>query len=96
MLEELKKELQLTYEDADVDQRLQRYLKEGTAELEKIAGISLNEESDEVKPLLFAYCRYAFYHALEQFKTNYYQDLISFQWRVAIQKYDSQPEEGDV
>ena len=29
MLEELKKELQLTYEDADVDQRLQRYLKEG-------------------------------------------------------------------
>ena len=40
----------------------------------------MNEDSDEVKPLLFAYCRYAFYHALEQFKTNYYQDLISFQW----------------
>lgn len=96
MLAELKKELQITYDDPDVDQRLQRYLREGRVELEKIAGFPLNAAAEEVKPLLFAYCRYAFYHSLEQFKTNYYQDLISLQWRVAIQEYDSQTRESDI
>lgn len=94
MLDELKKELQITYEDPDVDQRLQRYLREGQAYLKGKVGLDIDCTTDENKPLLFAYCRYAFYHALEHFQKNYHHDIVSLRKREAIKHYASKSRES--
>lgn len=91
LLEELKSELQITWFDAEIEDRLDRYLKEGKAYLKNIVGFDLDCTSDYVKPLLFAYCRYAYFHSLETFKVNYHQDLATLRWKVAIDNYESKP-----
>lgn len=91
MLEELKNELQITWFDADLEDRLERYLREGQAYLKGIAGFDMDCTSDYVKPLLFAYCRYAYFHTLETFKANYHHDLVTLRWKVAIDRYESEP-----
>lgn len=91
MLEELKNELQITWFDADLEDRLERYLREGQAYLKGIAGFDVDCTSDYVKPLLFAYCRYAYFHTLETFKANYHHDLVTLRWKVAIEHYESKP-----
>lgn len=90
MLEELKCELQITWFDADTEERLDRYLCEGQAYLKNIVGSDIDCKSDYVKPLLFAYCRYAYFHSLETFKVNYHQDLVTLRWKVAIANYESE------
>lgn len=90
MLEELKNELQITWFDADTEERLDRYLREGQAYLKSIVGAEIDCKSDYVKPLLFAYCRYAYFHSLENFKVNYHQDLVTLRWKVAISNYESE------
>ena len=91
MLEELKSELQITWVDEELENKLNRYLREGQAFLETTVGFDVDCTSDYVKPLLFAYCRYAYYHTLETFKTNYHQDLVTLRWKVAIENYESEP-----
>lgn len=91
MLEELKNELQITWFDSDLEDRLERYLREGQAYLKGIAGFDVDCTSDYVKPLLFAYCRYAYFHTLETFKANYHHDLVTLRWKVAIERYESKP-----
>lgn len=91
MLEELKNELQITWVDEDTEKRLECYLREGQAYLKYIVGFDVDFTKDYVKPLLFAYCRYAYYHSLETFKINYHHDLVTLRWKVAIENYEPQP-----
>ena len=91
MLEELKGELQITWSDADIEGRLERYLREGQAYLKYIVGFDVDCTKDYVKPLLFAYCRYAYFHSLETFKTNYHHDLVTLRWKVAVEHNESEP-----
>lgn len=91
MIEELKSELQITWFDADIEDRLDRYLREGQAYLKYIVGFDVDFTKDYVKPLLFAYCRYAYYHSLETFKINYHHDLATLRWKVAVENDESEP-----
>ena len=54
MLEELKSELQITWVDEELENKLNRYLREGQAFLETTVGFDVDCTSDYVKPLLFA------------------------------------------
>ena len=79
MLEELKKELQLTYEDADVDQRLQRYLKEGKHRLDTLNPGRNLETDDTFRSLLKNYVYYAYNHKTYEWEQNYAAIILSWQ-----------------
>lgn len=71
-LEELKNELDITYNDPLTDRKLTGIMRRAESKIRKYVGIDdsteLNAEEDE---LFINYCRYAFNNALEMFETNY-------------------------
>lgn len=73
-LRDVKNEVGLNLEDLDLDtnSRLVRYIKQGAAYLEQIAGGELDFEKDHTAyGLLVDYCRYANSQLTELFETNF-------------------------
>lgn len=88
MLEELKKELKITWNDED--SKLERILKSGKLYLENdIVGTKLDFENNESnKTLLFNYCRYCYYNTLEYFEENFRSQLVTLQLKSAVNMFE--------
>lgn len=75
-LEDLKNELDITYNDPQTDRKLTGIMRRAESKIRKYTGIDeeteLNPEEDE---LFINYCRYAFNNALEMFETNYQREI---------------------
>lgn len=98
LLSDVKNELGFSVldEDAEQDARLTRYLQQGDAMLERIAGCALDYMQDaEARGLLVDYCRYANAQAAAHFPENYAEDLASLHARYAVSAYRTQQEGGD-
>lgn len=64
--------------DSDTDSRLTRYIKQGVAKIEHIAGSSINFSTDMIaRGLLVDYCRYANSQCSELFEKNFQEALAS-------------------
>lgn len=78
LLEEIKINLGITWDDPNTDYRVKGYIERGKSRLDKISGVALNfEEEGLAKSLLFDYCRYANSNALEMFEKNFLGELNS-------------------
>lgn len=98
LLLDVKNELgyQLFESNAELDDRLERYLRQGDAMLERIAGAALDYAKDaEARGLLVDFCRYANAQASSQFAENYAQDLASLHARYTVNQYSAAREGGD-
>lgn len=78
LLSDVKNYLDITWEDAEGDEKLTGILARGIAYLDGIAGKKLDYEAESVpRALLFDYTRYARSNALELFAHNFKQELIT-------------------
>ena len=85
MLEEVKNELRITWDDEDI--RLQGLIERAKAYLNDLAGIELDFEEEGVpKDLLLARCRYVYNNAAEYFEDNFQSDIVRLQYQVGIQE----------
>lgn len=85
LLEAVKNELSITWDDGATDQRLTGYIKRGIARLEEIAGAALDfEQEAEPRRLLLDYCRYANSQALEMFEKNFQADLLYLNLKMQV------------
>lgn len=80
ILQEVRNEVGLPFDlnDVETNERLERYIKQGAARLERIAGSSIDFDTDLIaRGLLIDYCRYANAQMSEFFEANYAEDLAS-------------------
>lgn len=77
MLEELKRRLDITWNDPLTDAKLNDILTDCKLQLNKYAGCVIDYDTyPDVKGLLLEMCRYAWCNALSDFKINYKSELI--------------------
>ncbi len=95
LLEGAKNYLDITWEDINGDIKLLEILMRGMHDINNIGGASFDYEKEE-KPraLLYDYARYARSNALDEFRTNYLDDLLGLQRDCFLGKYTVLEESG--
>lgn len=72
LLAGLKIYLNISWDDALIDRKLEDLLAVGEAYLTRLIGVPLDFEADaEARGLLYDYVRYAYNHAADEFETAY-------------------------
>jgi hypothetical protein len=85
MLNEVKRYLAVTWNDADTDANIQDSIDEGSQYLSTLVGTDIDFDSDlEAKALLKDYCRYVRNYSLEYFETNFRSNILRLQFKYAI------------
>lgn len=99
LLELAKRKLNITWDDADTDARLEEIIADGEVELTDKIGIATEngEQFDFSKPgqerkLLLAYCLYGWNNALDDFDANYASDILQARERWEVAAYGAQAE----
>lgn len=88
LLEQLKRYLNISYEDQDTDGALEDILENGKVIINDYAGTELDyEQPGQARQLLFDYCRYARSHASEMFEVNYRRELIELREMTEVQHH---------
>lgn len=87
MIEELK----IYLREEDNEDILNDILKDGEKYLNRLAGITLDYESNILaKTLLLDYCRYKYNNASEYFQENFKDDILRLQLESAVKDFDEQ------
>lgn len=77
MLEDLKNYLNITWEDDDIDKKLNNLIEESERSLNRIFGVDIDYSDNlEARELLFNRIRYAYNNALEYFETNFSKEIL--------------------
>lgn len=78
LLNDIKSELCITWDDSNTDKKLISIIKQGKAYLTDIAGVDEIDFTEEgiARSLLFDYCRYRNSHAIEMFEENFRGQLL--------------------
>lgn len=93
MLEAVRNYLDITYDDAETDRKLEGIIERGEAYLDNMAGGAQDYTVESLpRALLFDYCRYARNNALELFEENFRAELIAL--RIGVQTNDYAKEQG--
>lgn len=95
LLSEVKKYLNITWDDATTDSLITGYIRRGIARLNRIAGAELDYTSENLpRQLLFDYVRYANSQALEVFEQNFESQLLDLHLKERVKEYESQNADG--
>lgn len=88
LLDELKNYLRITWDDEDTE--LTKLYERGQKTLNRIIGVELNYELDDIpKGLLFDWCRYQRNNSAEFFLNNFAEDILFLQLDEAVKESDS-------
>ncbi len=97
LLELAKRKLNITWDDADTDARLEEIIADGQVELTDKIGIRTKDgcEFDFTLPgqerkLLLAYCLYGWNNALDDFDENYASDILQARERWEVTAYGAE------
>ncbi len=98
LLELAKRKLNITWDDADTDARLEEIIEDGQVELIDKIGIKEGEDGqvfDFAQPgqerrLLLAYCLYGWNNALDEFDANYAGDILQARERWEVATYGAE------
>lgn len=89
LLESVKNYLDITWVDANTDDKLLGIIERGMRYLDRLSGSELDYSiEDTPKALLLDYCRYARSNALEEFQNNYLHELLSLQISEEVARYE--------
>lgn len=92
LLQDARNYLDITWEDAEGDQKLSGILARGQKYIDRIAGGPLDYEAeDKPRELLFDYARYVRSNALEEFQKNYLHELLSLQIVQEVERHEEHP-----
>ena len=87
LLDALKNYLDITWDDAALDEKLSGILVRGKAYLNNAAGEELDYDAeDKPRELLFDYVRYARSGALNEFMPNYLHELTTLQISKEVER----------
>lgn len=82
MLEELKYHLKITWDEEDSE--LTDLLTRGKKALKRIFGLEVDyQENEDIKELLFNWCRYSRNHAIEYFQQNFREEINTIAFTLA-------------
>lgn len=85
MQAELKRYLSITWEDEEIDAKLEMLLKQSKEAICNLTGTKINfEENSAAKELLFNRVRYAYNNALEYFESNFHSEILRLQLSEAV------------
>lgn len=92
--EEIKRHLDITWDDEDTNLTIRDYIIDGQNHLKTMSGDSaIDFNTDiEAKRLLKEYCRYARNYSIEAFNHNFQDDLLRFQIAHAVDDYGKTPD----
>lgn len=83
MLDELKYHLKITWNEEDDE--LQKLLARGEKALKRIFGLEIDyTEEEDVKELLFNWCRYSRNNAMEYFQENFRDEINTIALTLAV------------
>lgn len=90
LLEAVRSYLDITWADADGDQKLTGVIQRGMKYLNAVAGEELDYSAeDKPRELLMDYVRYVRSNALDEFQNNYLHELLSLQIAKEVARYDT-------
>lgn len=93
LLDAVRNYLDITYEDATLDEKLVRLLKAGQAYINQTAGIGRDYSVEgQAQSMLFDYVRYARSGASEMFWTNYRHELLALRIESGVTAYEATSE----
>lgn len=81
MLQEVKDYLKITWDDEDAT--LTSIIQRGQAYLNDLTGTELDFSDGQAKSLLLDYCRYMYNNASEYFESNFQNEILRLQLKVA-------------
>lgn len=88
LLEAVRNYLDITWSDADGDEKLIGIIHRGVAYLDSVAGETLDYTvEDKPRELLMDYCRYVRSNALDEFQANYLSELLTLQNQKEVARY---------
>jgi hypothetical protein len=88
LLGELKDKLQVTWDDEATIRNLKRMLSSGINYFNELCDTEFNfEEYSSERELLMERCRYIWNNALEDFETNFLQELSRLILKAAVDSY---------
>lgn len=83
MLQEVKDELKITWDDEDI--ALGRMITRATENLNDLMGVELDYETNsQAKTLFLNYCRYDYNQALEYFEDNFQKEILRLQLKEGV------------
>lgn len=94
MLEELKYHLKITWDEEDAE--LEKLLKRGKKALRRIFGVDIDYEdveNEDIKELLFNWCRYSRNNAIEFFQSNFLNEINTIAFSLAVEERKGDPNE---
>ena len=88
LLEAVRNYLDITWSDADGDEKLIGIIHRGMKRIDRIAGEALDYSvEDTPRELLFDYCRYVRSNAADEFEENYLSELLDLQQHKEVARY---------
>lgn len=96
LLQELKDNLQITWNDENTDNTLSRYIKSSTTYFNELCETEFSfDEGSMERELMLERCRYAWNNALDEFEINYAKRLRSLILSVAVEQHVAAIGTGD-
>lgn len=87
MIEELKRILNINWEDSETDLKLEEIIKRAESKVNALLGSSIDyENNQEARSLLLNYVRYDYNNASEYFEENYQKEILRLQFLEAVKE----------
>lgn len=99
ILDEVKADLFITWEDQNTDQRVINLIKRAEYKINDYAGTQVDISKDlDARDLLINLVRYMYNNVTEQFETNFKSDILMLRarYKVAAMKNEEQDSETEV
>lgn len=88
LLDAVRNYLDITWSDADGDEKLIGIISRGMKYINSAAGAECDfSVEDKPRELLFDYCRYVRSNALDEFQINYLPELLTLQNQKEVERY---------
>lgn len=86
MLDEVKRALAITWEDDDINLKLNDLIKQSQNAINELLGVEIDYTSNlAAKELMINRIRYAYNNALEYFETNFQKEILRLQLMIGVQ-----------
>lgn len=89
MLEDVKKYLNISWEDALIDEKLKELINQSKTSIKALGGVEVDFDKDTIaKELLFNRVRYAYNNSLEYFEENFHSEILRWQLMKGVEEVE--------
>ncbi len=89
MLEDVKKYLNISWEDDLIDEKLKELINQSKTSIKALGGVEVDFDKDTIaKELLFNRVRYAYNNSLEYFEENFHPEILRWQLMKGVEEVE--------